>query len=447
MAETLLGQIWVERGIAIVLAASGVVGVIGLILLVMLSRSIKRIRISANRLAQGDLTHRVPITGILPLASLAESLNKMAIQLEDRLATVMRQRNELGAVLSSMIEGVIAIDSDEHIISLNRAASALLRLDISRAIGRSIQEVIRNTTLQAFVTKTLQDNTAIQSEMIFHIGENVDDDSRHLQVQSAILHDGDGNRMGMVLVLNDITQIRRLERIRRDFVSNVSHEMKTPVSAIKAAAETIIDEQHEELNDLQRFLYIIVHQADKMNAILEDLLSLAKIEEQKTQIFSELQQENVNSVITSACESCLTHAEDKKVKLVTMCDSDLHAKMNASLIEQAIINLIDNAIKYSPSESTVRITGECQNREAVISVNDEGRGIEPKHLSRIFERFYRTDKARSRTMGGTGLGLSIVKHIAEAHGGRVSVDSLPNQGSTFRIHLALLENNGGLQPR
>jgi two-component system phosphate regulon sensor histidine kinase PhoR len=399
----------------------------------ILSRSIAELRAAADRFAQGDLSRRVSVSGPLQISALGESLNEMAAQLEDRLSTVVQQRSELGAVLSSMVEGVLAIDLDERILSLNRAAAKLLRLDPAQAIGRSIQETIRNAPLQAFVTHTLRESAATQAEFTLRVPD--ESGERTLQAQSAILRDAADQRIGAVIVLHDVTHIRRLERMRQEFVGNVSHEVRTPVSAVKAAVETLLSEEHPDPQTTARFLRIIARQADRLAMIVDDLLSLARIEQEQGRIFAELEPGPVRAVLIGAVETCQANADARQIGVSVECDQLVRAKINAPLLEQAMVNLIDNAIKYSPSHTRVIVSAAAHRDEVVLSVTDRGRGIEPEHLPRVFERFYRTDKARSRDMGGTGLGLSIVKHVAQAHGGRVTVESRPGEGSTFRIHL------------
>ncbi|MFW6060097.1 MAG: HAMP domain-containing sensor histidine kinase [Phycisphaeraceae bacterium] len=423
-------------GVIAVLIGAAMFAAVMLIILIGISRSIRRLRQAADRLAQGDLSRPVDVTGPLQLSALAEALNRMAQQLQQRLDALEQQRNEMGALLWSMVEGVLAIDTDEQILSLNRAAADLLKLDPTRAIGRPIHEAVRNPALQEFVTHTLSDNTPQQTELTLRrTGEPTDE--RHLQAQSAILRDSEGHRIGAVLVLHDVTRLRRLEVVRRDFVANVSHEVKTPVSAIKTAVETLLHDAPEDPDAARRFLEIINRQSDRLAAIVDDLLSLARIEQadETGEARVELETHPVADVLNAAMEACAPHAEAKRIALHLACDAALTARMNRPLMEQAVVNLVDNAIKYSPERTRVTLAAEATAQEVVLAVTDEGRGIEPAHLPRIFERFYRTDKARSRALGGTGLGLSIVKHVAQAHGGRVSVDSTPGAGSTFQIHL------------
>jgi len=412
-------------------------------------RSIDRLRDVAAQLARGDLSQRVPERGPKPARGLARMLNQMARQLQDRLSTVVRQRNELGAVLSSMVEGVVAIDNEERIISLNSAAATMLRLDPAQCIGRSIQEVIRNTALQQFVGETLAENRSVQGELTLRShreGDPVGGSVRHVQAQSALLRGEAGERLGAVLVLHDVTQLRQLESVRRDFVANVSHEVKTPVAAIKAAIETLIESEGIDPEHQQRFMNMVARQANRLDAIVEDLLSLARLEQEQGRIQAELSPASVDPLLRASVETCAPKAVEKGIVVEVDCDPKLRAMLNPMLIEQALVNLIDNAVKYSPAETTVRVSAERVGDEAVVSVTDQGRGIEPEHLPRVFERFYRTDRARSREMGGTGLGLSIVKHVAESHGGHVGVDSVPGKGSVFRLHLRLADEGDASPP-
>lgn len=427
-------------GVLAVLIGAAIFAGVMLVILALISRSITVLREGAERFAAGDLRKRIAVRGPLQLAELSESLNKMAEQLADRLSTVIRQRNELGTVHGSMVEGVLAIDREQNILSLNRAASVMLSLDPTATIGRSVYEAVRNADLHEVIRRSLDGDTSVAGEMTLGEAEghgNGHGGPRVIQLQSANLRDEQGKRIGLVLVLHDVTQLRRLESVRRDFVSNVSHEVKTPVSAIKAAVETLRDLPGQDDPDAQRFQQIISRQADRLAAIVDDLLSLARIEQGQEAGLSDLKPSPLWPVIAAAIETCQAGADAKAIHLTSECDRHVHARINEQLLTQAVVNLIDNAVKYSDRDTSVWVACEASDGEALISVTDRGRGIEPGHLPRVFERFYRTDKARSRELGGTGLGLSIVKHVAEAHGGRVSVDSKPGVGSTFRVHLPI----------
>jgi two-component system phosphate regulon sensor histidine kinase PhoR len=254
------------------------------------------------------------------------------------------------------------------------------------------------------------------------------------------LHDGSGRNIGVLVVMNDVTRLRRLENIRRDFVANVSHELKTPITSIKGYVETLLDGAIDNKEDAARFLGIVVKQTNQLYAIIEDLLSLSRIEKQSEDGEVALSIGNLHQILAEAVQTCQMKASEKNIRISINCPEKLQINMNATLLEQAVVNLVVNAIKYSDAGSEVIVAAEEKTQDdgtsrVVISVRDFGIGIAKKHLPRLFERFYRSDKARSRKLGGTGLGLSIVKHIAQAHGGDVSVQSQEGQGSTFFISL------------
>jgi two-component system phosphate regulon sensor histidine kinase PhoR len=342
----------------------------------------------------------------------------------------MRQRNEIEAVLSSMVEGVIAVDMEERVISMNHAAQKMLGCDSAEAQGRSIQEVVRNTVLQDFVKNTLSSQKAVEKDIALS-----SDGDRFLNGHGTLLCDAEGRQIGAVIVLNDVTRLMRLEKIRREFVANISHEIKTPITAIKGFVETLRDGALENQEDAERFLEIIGKHVDRLEAIIEDLLSLSRIEQVAEREEILLDEGRLKDVLETAIQVCEASAMAKKIEIELSCAEDAVARFDLPILEQAIVNLIDNAIKYSSEGKTVWVEAIQTGNETLISVRDQGCGIEKQHLSRLFERFYRVDKARSRQLGGTGLGLAIVKHIAQAHGGHVTVESIPGRGSTFSIHL------------
>ncbi len=259
---------------------------------------------------------------------------------------------------------------------------------------------------------------------------------RFVQAHGAPVRGADGSRIGAVVVLHDVTALRRLEAVRSDFVANVSHELKTPITSIKGFLETLLSGALEDPQTARRFIGIAVRQADRLHAIIEDLLTLSSLEQGDGERSMSVQSCRVTDVVAGAVEICASEAAGKNVAIEVECDPALEAVLNPALVEQALVNLIDNAVKYSGEGG--RVVVRSTPREAgglVVEVCDSGVGIDARHLERLFERFYRVDKARSRKLGGTGLGLAIVKHIAQAHGGTVSVTSVPGQGSTFRLEL------------
>jgi two-component system phosphate regulon sensor histidine kinase PhoR len=242
-----------------------------------------------------------------------------------------------------------------------------------------------------------------------------------------------GEDLGALVVLYDITRLQKLEVVRKEFAANVSHELKTPITSIKGFVETLLDGKLNDKEETERFLRIIAQQTERLNAIVDDLLSLARLEQSIEREEVRLSQNELLPVLQAAVKACAESATTKNITLHLECPIDLQAECNPQLLEQAVVNLIDNALKYSESESEIRTQATLREGEVVISVQDRGCGIEEQHLPRLFERFYRVDKARSRELGGTGLGLAIVKHIALSHEGCVDVQSYPGEGSVFTI--------------
>ena len=413
-------------GIIIVLLAA----IIGSIVFRRFTRPIHELTRVAEEFAEGRLKSRLPVADTEEIATLAITMNKMAEQLDNRINKIVEQRNEREAILASMSEAVIALDDKERIVSLNRAAADFFNLDSETATGKPIHELARFSDLHDFVNQTFNSNERIEKEIILP-GQN----ERYLQAHGSPLYDASGTRVGVLLVFNDITRIKKLENIRRDFVANVSHELKTPITAITASAETLLNGAADKPEDNTRFLKMIVQHSDRLNNLLEDLLSLARLEAESEAEEIKLEKTQIEGILKSAVQACQAKGTDRDIPVIIDCDKNLEGKVNSFHLEQAIINLIDNALKYSEAGMTVEVKSSVIDREIVITVTDYGCGIEKQHLPRLFERFYRIDRARSREAGGTGLGLAIVKHVALAHKGRVNVRSTPGKGSTFEIYL------------
>ena len=395
-----------------------------------ITRPIEELRKGAESFARGDFQCTLPVSESEEIGGLAEAMNEMARQLHERINTIIGQRNEIEGVLCSMIEGVIAVDMDERVLSMNNAAARMFGCNASEAQGRSIQEIVRNTVLREFVTDTLSSEKPVERDVVLSSNGDL-----FLSGHGTLLQDAQGKQIGALIVLNDVTRLRRLEEIRRDFVANVSHEIKTPITAIKGFVETLREGAVKNPDDAERFLGIIEKHVERLEAIIEDLLSLSRIERGTEREENELVENSVKDVLDTAIQVCEVGAVARKIDIELSCPENLSAKMEPRLLEQAVVNLLDNAVKYSNEESSIRVEASQGEGEIILSVRDEGCGIEKKHLSRLFERFYRVDKARSRQLGGTGLGLAIVKHIAQAHGGHVNVESTPGKGSTFSIYL------------
>jgi len=406
------------------------VALLSLLISRRISQPIVSMRRIAQLFAQGQLNVRVPAAGATELDDLAKALNEMATQLGDRIVTITRQRNELETVLSSMIEGVFAVDSRGYIVSINRAAAELLSIDSAWAQGRSAEEVVRNVGLQQFVRDTLSSNEPTEGDVSFPgAGE------RFFHVQGARLVDVRGEHAGAVIVLSDMTRVHRLENLRRDFVANVSHELKTPVTSIQGFAEAMQEGGAADPEQTRRYASIIFKHSQRLNAIIDDLLSLSRLEDGSERRAISFESQKLKTVLQGAIELSAIKAEAKQMKVTLVCEDDVQSQINAPLLEQALVNLIDNAVKYSEPGAAVEVRVDPRQGETAISVKDTGCGIPADHLPRIFERFYVVDKSRSRKLGGTGLGLAIVKHIAQVHGGHVTVESVLGKGSTFTLHL------------
>lgn len=394
------------------------------------SQPLETIREGAENFAKGQLSYRLPVFASSETQLLARTMNDMAASLDERMQTIIGQKNELEAVLSSMIEGVMALDLKETIISTNHIASRMFFRKPSELINRSVQEAIRNPDFHRFVRLALRDETPREEDLFFYFsGETV------LEARSSTLKNARGERIGILIVLNDVTRLRRLENMRKDFAANVSHEIKTPLTAIKGFVETLKAGAVTRPEEAARFLEIIEKHTNRLNAIIDDLMKLSLIE-QKTDK-KEILMENcfLLPILQSARQFCHSMADEKAIQIMLLCEETLSVNLNAALIEQAFVNLLDNAIKYSRPGGSIEIEAKKTDAGVAISFQDHGIGIAPEHLPRLFERFYRADPSRSRKLGGTGLGLAIVKHIVNAHGGRTTVESAPGKGSEFVVHI------------
>jgi two-component system phosphate regulon sensor histidine kinase PhoR len=410
-------------------ACGGLAIALGWLLARRAARPVEELCTAAQRLAAGDVDAPLPSAELAELAGLSAAFGRLKEQLVERGLTIGRQGTQQEAVLGSMIEGVLAIDARQRIVGMNRAAADLLGVDLEGVLRRPLQDVIRNPDLRRFALLAIDCREPVEDDLVLRAARD-----RTIRLRGTALRDVSGEG-GAVIVLNDITDIERLENVRRDFVANVSHELKTPVASIKGFVETLLDGALDDPTDGRRFLEIVGRQADRLASIIEDLLALSRIEQSEGSGNLPLEPTRIVDVFAAAMADCGPRAAERSIRLNAGCDESILVDVNPPLLEQAIINLLDNAIKYSGPGREVRITAELAGDELVIRVSDEGAGIEAEHLPRLFERFYRVDKARSRKLGGTGLGLSIVKHIVQAHGGGVTVESTPGVGSTFTIRL------------
>jgi len=412
------------------LAAAAIFAVVAFYLSRRISRPLAAMRRVAEQLSRGDMGSRLAVTDDGEFGVLARTLNQMAVELDARMQTIVRQANEQQAVFSSMAEGVLAVDQEERILHMNDALARWLDVRPDQARGRGLQEVVRHPELQQFVSAILASSGRAEAEIVIYGGEE-----RILQLHGTLLAGAAGEKMGTLVVLSDVTRLKRLELMRRDFVANVSHELKTPITAIKGCMETLSGDACRSAYDTRRFLDMMERQVERLGMIVEDLLSLSRIEHDAEHDQVVLAPGPVRDVLERAVQTFSKTAAARGIAMVLECPKECTAALNAELLEQAVGNLIDNAVKYSPDGAHVCVMARARGEEIEIRVADDGPGIEKKHLSRLFERFYRVDRVRSRTLGGTGLGLSIVRHIALAHHGSVAVESTLGRGSVFIIRL------------
>jgi two-component system phosphate regulon sensor histidine kinase PhoR len=384
--------------------------------------------IAARRIAEGQFDS---VPAVLDRndewRSLSDAFRNMQNELATRENRLVENSQRLEAVLCSMIEGVIAIDSVGTVMLANQAACKMLGIDQTDLIGRKLLGLVRIPPLQQAIEQT-------QLKRVFSMVEFQTFDQPRKTISARVSVLADGPQSGVAIVLHDITELRQLESIRSDFVANVSHELKTPLASIKAFAETLrLGAINDQANNMQFVEQIETH-ADLLNEQIMDLLQLAKVESGQALL------DIVDVPLQEICEDAIglhtTEARDRKVSLkFDGCDPDVIARADRDALMSIIENLITNAIRYTPAGGHVYVSASREANLAVIQVTDTGIGIAPEHQSRIFERFYRVDRARSRDLGGTGLGLSIVKHLTQALGGGVHVESRIGKGSTFRIKL------------
>lgn len=415
-----------------VLIAGTILAIISIILGVIISKRIsapmEQLKKGADLYAKGDFSQKLLVPDTTEIGGVADTMNKMGEQLNKRVAQLAHANRESEAVFTSMSEGLIAVDHKNRIIRINRAARKLLGLSPKEEFRkRNLPEVIRTPNILHFFNKVSQAEEQLEEDFLLY-----GDKERFLSMRGTALHSDENPVAGIVVVINDVTRLRQLENMRRDFVANVSHEIRTPLTAIRGAVETLQDGAMNEPDDATHFMNMIDKHANRLQQLVDDILALSRLEQQD-QNLPFLPETSVKSVLTDAVALCREKASQRGMKIDLACDDHVAGTLNTSLLEQAVVNLIENAIKYCLEDTTIHVSAEVAEHQVLIKVRDEGPGIPPEHLARIFERFYRIDKSRSRTIGGTGLGLSIVKHIATAHQGDVKVESSVGEGTTFTI--------------
>ena len=417
-------RLW-AASLVILLAAGGA----SLLISRSLSARIQRLQAFSRRVAGGDFRSLPVERARDELTDLTRALNETAGQLDQTIRSLTDERNRSSAILRSMVEGVAVIGADERILFSNIAFSQILAVDAAACEGRRPVEVIRQPELLAAIQRVLAGHETVRSEMVMGTVRQ-----RSFAVTAAPVR-ADGTT-GAVLVLHDISELRRLERVRRDFVANVSHEFKTPLTAIQGFAETLLTGGLDDPQNRQRFLEIIRDHARRLARLTDDLLKLSLIEAGKLDL--EFRPVTVAELIDSCVETARLKAEEKQQTLLVECPAGLPpVRGDFRRLQDVLQNLLDNAVQYTPAGGRITVRAQAANGTVMITVSDTGIGIPLADQARIFERFYRVDAARSRAVGGTGLGLAISRHIVEAHGGRIWVESAVGQGSDFHFALPI----------
>ena len=384
-------------------------------------KPIKDLENATSEIAKGDLSIRARITSSDEIGHLGKTFNEMANKLQKTINNSLEQQNRLEAILTSMDSGIIAVDKNKKIIMINPYAEKIFEI-ISNAIGKNFLDIIRNHELEDIFSHKNYDVNEI-STITFR--------GKTLRIRTADIING-GVPIGTVAVIQDITDLRKLENMRSQFVANVSHELKTPLTSIKGFAETLKDVEDQQIRE--KFLNIINDEAERLTRLINDILTLSHIEQHREEVFETV---NVKDVISDVYYLMKNTAESKNISLSIGSDKSIQIIGDSDKFKQMLINLVDNAIKYSENGDSVYMGYEQKDDMCVIWVEDTGAGIPEKHIARLFERFYRVDKARSRAKGGTGLGLAIVKHIVLSFGGSIEVKSSVGEGSKFIVYIPI----------
>ncbi len=413
----------------VAVALLAVTALIGAWLSWQMSRPLQAMRRVAHELAEGRAESvDWPTPDTRESAALVDALRRMSGRLQDKVADVEGLLAEQKTIFAGMVDGVLLVDREGRVVDINRAAALWFGCEAAAVRGRPVLEVARHARLSELVQRTLAGAGPVEGDLELHGPHEV-----QVQVHGASIRNGTG-RVAAVLVMTDVTRLREMEKAHRDFVANASHELKTPITAIKGFAETLAGDDLDPAQT-RKFAGIVARQSDHLSTLIEDLLELTRLEHQSERGPVDRETVAVSSVIWAAVETCTGEAQEKGISISVHCPEELEFALQVSLIQRALTNLLDNAIKYSPPHTAVAVEARQDGGALVVAVRDQGPGIAPEHQARIFERFYRVDKSRSRKLGGTGLGLSIVRHAAEMHGGSVTVQSEVGQGSTFTLRL------------
>jgi two-component system phosphate regulon sensor histidine kinase PhoR len=419
--------------LGVVLLATACAALLSLHFASALVRPLRRVISVVGRIAEGDLSQRAYVEAGDEVGELARNVNAMAEQLGKMLEDLAVSESTMRTVVSGMTDGIILTDPKGTVVLFNQAAERALGIRADQALGRTVLDATLHMQLSDMVKRALNERKTSTAEITLLYPQR--------RVLSAFVSPVETDRgiIGSVVVFHDLTETRRVEQMRREFIANASHELKTPLASIKLMVESLLAGAKDDPEVEEQFLSVIASETDRLVAIVEDMLQLSAIEAQETA----LRREEVSLCVPlqRVLETILPRLEAKSQKLTVEVPSEARFVGDAEAVERVLANLLDNAVKYTPDGGSISVAAEESDGKLVIKVADTGIGIPEEHQSRIFERFYRVDKARSRALGGTGLGLSIVKHLVEAMGGSVAVESTPGCGSTFTVVLPAAETD------
>ncbi len=404
--------------------------VMGHLLYRRINRQFQALTKVAIAYSEGDFSARAPKGMDVESNLLGEALNKLADEIQDQVSEIHLEHNRLRVILGGMRDGLIAIDDHGKIVLINSVMSRILGFEIREARGRYLSDVVMDSEIIELLLNTLKMQRPLEAEFDLGLGQS----EKFLKAYTSPLIDYGQDVSGALIVLHDLTQTRLLESMRRDFVANVSHELKTPITAIRGIAETLVDDPEMNHELRQKFMTKITDQSHRLSNLVSDLLALARLDEREKTPKARIDLRSlIEERITSLSK---VTAPEKMARLIfDKPDEPVHVFGDEEELRQAIGNLIDNGLKYTPRHGSVRAILSSKEDQATIRIEDNGIGIPEEYLDRIFERFFRVDKARSREIGGTGLGLAIVKNICLKHDGNVEVESKDGKGTTFTITL------------
>ncbi len=397
-----------------------------------ITRPISRLSRAALNFMGGDYNSRVEVRGRDELSSLSESFNDMAEKLQNTITELNAKGEEIDTIINAMLNGFLAVDEQMHVIRINPAAKRLFNVH-GNPYGEYILDVTRNAKLEQHLI------TAMEQAELYTVDmpTRVENANRVVRLYVTGLQK-DGVTIGAIALFDDVTQLRRLEQMRFDFVANVTHELKTPLTSIRGFVETLQHGAIEDPDAARRFLSIIAMEAERLTRLIDDILSLSSLEAGRKK--EDVRLHPFAPFVQQIMELLRSNAVEKNITLFFEDNShNATVLANEDKIKQLLINLVDNAIKYTQNDGNVRVNVSKEGNKVVLRVTDSGIGIENEHIPRLFERFYRVDKGRSRNMGGTGLGLAIVKHIVMEMNGSIEVESVPGSGSTFTVYLPVAD--------